>query len=136
LRVLKEMFDQPYHFQGYVSMQNLELSSMPIKLEQLRLLMKDDFEDGSRDPKWLLPLTPGSAAEMVNPSSPYSYAFTATRFYVAQTFQMVGTSQVPKVGVKANRYDLSTPGSLVVELRACAWSGSVWYPSSTVLVCP
>ena len=102
---LKEILNQPSHFQANVGASGLDLTAMPIKLQQtFTLPVADDFNDGAKDAKWLTsPIPP--------PPGP------------AHTFAYSGTNSITKTPIVEGsyRYAQSFLRSVPFKLSSCKW---------------
>ncbi len=102
---LKEILNQPSHFQANVGTSGLDLTAMPIKLQQtFTLPVVDDFNDGAKDAKWLTsPIPP--------PPGP------------AHTFDYAGANSITNTAIVEDsyRYAQSFLRSVPFKLTNCKW---------------
>jgi len=111
----KEVLNQPAHFQSNVGATGLDLTTMPIKLQQtLTFELADDFNNGVRDPRWLV-------------ETPASYPTESGGF-----FQFAYPDSVP---VNHEAIFNSPRGSIELETRfICETISSTMYPYSDYFV--
>jgi len=102
---LKEILNQPSQFQSNAGSTGLDLTAMPIKLQQtLTFPIADDFNDGVKDPKWLTsPIPPP-------PGPPHTFAYS-------------GTNSITKTPIVSDtyRYAQSFLRSVPFKLNNCKW---------------
>jgi hypothetical protein len=102
---LKEILNQASQFQANVGSTGLDLSAMPIKLQQtFTLPIADDFNDGVKDPGWLTsPIPPP-------PGPPHTFAYS-------------GTNSITKTPIVEDsyRYAQSFLRSVPFKLTDCKW---------------
>lgn len=132
---LKEILNQPSQFQSNAGSTGLDLSAMPIKLQQtITFENADDFNDGVKDPRWITAPLPQLFFQFAPNVTPNGSTFQNANHHQAQTFRLTTAKSVNRIGVRLSASPAGLPpGEIIVEIRATTGTFGSEVPAATVL---
>ena len=132
---LKEILSQASQYQQNAGSTGLDLTAMPIKLQQTMTFdLADDFSDGVKDARWLTAPLPSQFFQFIPNVSPNATVIGSANQRLAQTFRVTANKTVCRVGLRLSGYVAGMPpGDIVVEIRATSGALGSEVPTSTVM---
>lgn len=133
---LKEILNQPSQFQANVGSTGLDLTAMPIKLQQtITFENADDFNDAVKDPRWITAPLPQLIFQFVPNITPNSKPFSTSAQRFAQTFRLGTAKSISRVGLRLTRVfsDADPSGDIVVEIQSTTGALGLEVPTGIVL---
>jgi len=132
---LKEILSQASQYQQNAGSTGLDLTAMPIKLQQTMTFdLVDDFADGVKDARWITAPLPSQFFQFVPNVSPNATVIGNANQRLAQTFRVTTNKTVCRVGLRLSGYVAGMPpGDIIVEIRATSGALGSEVPTSTVL---
>lgn len=132
---LKEILSQASQFQANAGSAGLDLSAMPIKLQQtITFEQVDDFNDGVKDPRWITAPLPQLFFQFAPNVTPNGSTFQSANHHQAQTFRLAAAKSINRIGVRLSASPAGLPpGEIVVEIRATTGAFGSEVPAATVL---
>ena len=132
---LKEIFNQASRFQQNAGSTGLDLSAMPIKLQQSYTFeTADDFNDGVKDPRWITAPLPSLFFQFIPNVSPNATVIGSANQRLAQTFKVSANKSVCRIGLRLSAYVAGMPpGEIVVEIRSTSGAAGSEVPTATVI---
>ncbi|PJA16823.1 MAG: hypothetical protein CO113_03335 [Elusimicrobia bacterium CG_4_9_14_3_um_filter_62_55] len=133
---LKQILDTPAAFQANAGSQDLDLTSLPIRLTgTIPLNLIDDFDDGIKDPKWVT--VPEIAAPFFTFApivDPVASGMSGATLFKAQTFTVAATRQLFGFGAMLiSSNPGGAAGEITCELQTTTGPVGEEQPSGTVI---
>jgi hypothetical protein len=131
---LKEILNQASQFQANAGSTGLDLSAMPIKLQQTFTFETADAFDGPKSALWKTSQLPSLLLQVAPNSNPVADTFTSSSKQRAQTFKLSATKSIVRVGIRISAQPAGlAPGTVTVEIQSTAGAPGSEKPSGTVL---
>ena len=132
---LKEILSQASQYQQNAGSTGLDLTAMPIKLQQTMTFdLADDFSDGVKDARWITAPVPSQFFQFIPNVSPNATVIGSANQRLAQTFKVAANKSVCRIGLRLSAYVAGMPpGDMIAEIRTTSGAAGAEVPTATVI---